>query len=284
MARLDVDHVYVIHVRKGAEDRAASIERQLTRFGIAFEYVLEGDLEDLTPALLDLWFAGPMHRVHPSTSCCYKHLVAYDRMRRDDRRNALILEDDIFLDDDFVTRLNASLAELRSRPDAHPDEAFISLENSGLGRMDGVSAGRTLYRNDHGRDTGAYWLSRTAAMRFLDQAEADRVSLATPHFHNTFFVSGAVELWWREPTIAEQGSHSGKFDSLLTPRRTGALRRPRWILRKAFQRYLRPLLDRLLRCSGDGVNRWCSRLPPVSRPAPSPSARNRGMMEREDGP
>lgn len=246
MPRLNVDRVYVIHVRKGAEDRAASIERQLARFGIEFEYVLEGDLEDLTQELLDLWFAGPMHRVDPSTSCCYKHLVAWNRMRRDNRRDALVLEDDIFLDDDFVTGLNASLAELRSRHDAHPDDAFISLENSGLGHMAGVVAGTTLYRNDHGRDTGAYWLSRTAAMRFLDKAEADRVSLATPHFHNTFFASGAVELWWREPTIAEQGSHSGKFDSLLTPRRTGALRRPRWILRKAFQQYVRPILDRLL--------------------------------------
>ncbi len=248
--QLLVDCVYVIHVRSGAEDRAASIERQLARFGIAFEYVLEGDLEDLTPALLDRWFDGPMHRVHPGTSCCYKHLVAYDRMRRDDRRDALVLEDDIFLDDNFVARLNTSLAELRAQHDAHPDTAFISLENSGLGRMEGVRVGTTLYRNDHGRDTGAYWLSRGAAMRFLEKAEAHRVSLATPHFHNTFFATGAVELWWREPAIAEQGSHNGKFDSLLTPRRTGLMRRPRWLARKAFQLYLRPFIDRLRGLAG----------------------------------
>lgn len=250
MPRLDVDRVYVIHVRAGAEDRAASIEQQLARHGIEFEYVLDGDMDDLTPAFLDQWFAGPMKRRHPGTSCCAKHLITYARMLRDGRNDALVLEDDIFLSDDFIDALNASLAELRARPDAHAPIAFISLENSGLGQVEGAAAGTTLYRSDHGRDTGAYWLSREVAARFLARAEAERVDLATPHFHNRFFQSGEVEIWWRHPTIAEQGSHSGKFDSLLSPRRTGVMRRPRWLVRKAYQLYVRPVIDRLVRRSG----------------------------------
>ena len=59
-AVLDVDRVYVIHVRHGAEDRAAFIERQLGRLGIEFEYVLDGDRDQLTPAVMARWFRGTM--------------------------------------------------------------------------------------------------------------------------------------------------------------------------------------------------------------------------------
>jgi glycosyl transferase family 25 len=244
---LGVGRVFVIHVSTGAEDRAAFMEAQLARLGISFEYVLDGDVRDLTPALLDRWFAGDMKRPRPGTSCCCKHLIAYERMLRDDIEDALVLEDDVFLSDDFVVALATSLAELCQRPDANPDRAVISLENSGLSPVAGVVPSTTLYRADHGRETGAYWLTRSVAGRFLARAEQDKVHLPTPHFHNTFFASGEVEIWWRHPAIAEQGSHSGKFDSLLHAGHKGPMRRPRWLARKAFQMYVRPVLRRLVR-------------------------------------
>jgi glycosyl transferase family 25 len=247
---LEVDRVYIIHIRSGAEDRAASIERQLGRLGIEFEYVLDGDVDDLTPELLDRWFAGPMKQKHRNTSCCCKHLIAYSRILRDGWRDALVLEDDIFLPDDFVSGLNASLRELRARTDAGQDAAFISLENSGLKQVPEAAPGTTLYRRAQGRETGAYWLSRAAAERFLAVAEGEKVSLRTPLFHATVVQSGAVDLWWRHPAIAEQGSVNGKFDSMLDPKRTGVMRRPRWLARKSFQRWLRPVFDRLLGRTG----------------------------------
>jgi len=98
----------------------------------------------------------------------------------------------------------------------------------------------TLYRALKGRDTGAYWLTRKSAEQFLQRAETAKISESTPFFQNIVFESGAVELYWRHPAIAEQGSHSGKFDSLVTAHRVGRMRRPRWLARKAFQLYLRP--------------------------------------------
>ena len=253
MRRLAVDHVYVIHVSTGAEDRAASIERQLARHGISFEYVLERDMTDLTPEWLEQWFAGPMKVVQPRTSCCSKHLVACQRMLRDGWNDALILEDDMFLSDDFVEELNASLKELRARPDARVDESYISLENSGLRPLSKIATwqpGVTLYRAAKGRDTGAYWLGRGTAAQFLARATAAKISESTPFFQNLVFESGAVDLYWRHPAIAEQGSHSGKFDSLVTAHRVGRMRRPRWLARKAFQLYLRPVFDWLAGLAG----------------------------------
>lgn len=252
LSQLRVGHVYVIHVSSGAEERAASIERQLARHGISFEYVLERDMDGLTPEWLERWFDGPMKVVQPRTSCCSKHLVAYQRMLRDGWTDALVLEDDMFLSDDFVEELNASLRELRGRTNAS-DASYISLENSGLRPLSKVAVERpgvTIYRAPTGRDTGAYWLTRASAAAFLRHAEAQRISESTPFFQNLVFASGAVELYWRHPAIAEQGSHSGKFDSLVTAHRVGRMRRPRWLARKTFQLYLRPMLDRLLQSAG----------------------------------
>lgn len=245
MSQLQVDHVYVIHVSSGAEERRASIERQLARHGISFEFVLERDMPDLTPEWLDQWFDGPMRVVQPRTSCCSKHLVAYQRMLRDGWNDALVLEDDMFLSEDFVEALNASLEELRGRAGT-ADATYISLENSGLRPLSKIAnrePGMTLYRAAKGRDTGAYWLTRASAQRFLERAATAKISQSTPFFQNLVFESGAVELYWRHPAIAEQGSHSGRFDSLVTEHRRGRLRRPRWLARKAFQVYLRPFID-----------------------------------------
>ena len=101
-ATLDVDRVYVIHVRNGAEDRAAFIEGQLARLGIEFEYVLDGDRDRLTPEVMARWFRGTMATPTPDTSCSFKHLTACERIVRDGHDSALVLEDDVVLPPGFV--------------------------------------------------------------------------------------------------------------------------------------------------------------------------------------
>ena len=59
-ATLDIDRVYVIHVRKGAEDRAAFIERQLARLGIES---VDGELRaELDAVLLAAALDDCVHR------------------------------------------------------------------------------------------------------------------------------------------------------------------------------------------------------------------------------
>lgn len=243
-ATLDVDRVYVIHVRNGAEDRAAFIEGQLARLGIEFEYVLDGDRDQLTPALLARWFRDGMASASAETSCTFKHLAACERIVRDGRASALVLEDDVVLPPTFVADLNRSIAELRGRADATPDIAFISLENTGLETVTPPATGATLIRSDHGRAAGAYWLSREAAARLLRRADAERLGEPIDHFQNQLVRDGELELWWRHPAIAEQGSHNGMFNSLLVPERGGPVRRLKWLARKTWQLRIRPLLAR----------------------------------------
>lgn len=242
--RLDADQVYVIHVRTGAEDRAASIERQLGARGIAFEYVLEGDRDELTPALLSRWFRGPAAAPTADTSCSFKHLAACERVVRDGHRSALVLEDDIVLAPRFVGELNRSISELKVQEGADPDFAMISLENTGLETVAPLPPGATLLRADHGRAAGAYWFSHGAADRLLRRALTERLDVPFDHFQNRLFQAGEVQMWWRHPAIAEQGSHNGLFNSMLAPDRAGPLRRLKWLARKSWQLGVRPLLGR----------------------------------------
>ena len=243
-ATLDVDRVYVIHVRTGAEDRAAFMEGQLGRLGIEFEYVLDGDRDQLTPEVMARWFRGPMASPTADTSCSFKHLSACERIVRDGHDTALVLEDDVLLPRDFVGQLNRSIAELRRRPDATPGIGYISLENTGLETFAPPPPGQTLVRADHGRAAGAYWLSRGAAERLLGRADAERLEEPFDHFQNRLARTGDMQLWWRHPAIAEQGSHNGMFNSMLAPERGGPLRRLKWLARKTWQHRIRPLLAR----------------------------------------
>ena len=244
-AVLDVDRVYVIHVRSGAEDRAVSIERQLGARGVEFEYVLEGDRDQLTPDQLGRWFRGAMAAPTADTSCSFKHLTACERIVQKGHRDALVLEDDILLSPGFVEQLNHSLAELRRRPDPGAGVVLMSLENTGLELVRPPAPGLTLVRADHGRAAGAYWLTREAAALLLRRAGADRLDVPFDHFQNRLAQDGDLELWWRHPAIAEQGSHNGMFDSLLAPERAGPLRRLKWLARKTWQLRVRPVLQRL---------------------------------------
>lgn len=244
-ATLDVDRVYVIHVRKGAEDRAAFIEEQLARLGIEFEYVLDGDRDQLTPEVMARWFRGSMATPTADTSCSFKHLTACERIVREGHASALVLEDDVLLSGDFVVQLNRSIAELRRRTGDPAGVGYISLENTGLETFTPPAAGLTLVRADHGRAAGAYWLSHGAAERLLQRAGNDRLEEPFDHFQNRLARTGEMELWWRHPAIAEQGSHNGMFNSMLAPERGGPLRRLKWLARKTWQHQVRPLLARM---------------------------------------
>ena len=226
--------IFVIHVRT-ATDRAASIEAQLGRLGLHFEYILEGDRDELTRADIQAWFRGRMASASAETSCAFKHLVACERLVDQGHSGALILEDDIFLPPGFVADLASTVAELRARPDANPDIAFISLENTGLETVPALPAGETLVRADHGRAAGAYWLSRGAAENLLSRAGSDRLTEPIDHFHNKLVRQGEIEMCWRHPAIAEQGSHNGRFDSFIDQGRNSPLRRLRWLARKWWQ-------------------------------------------------
>lgn len=99
-----LDHVFVIHVSEGYEERRHHIDKHLPERGIAnFEYMLRGDIKDLTPEVKAKYFRE--NDKLPELSCAYKHVLAYEKMVKRGIERALILEDDAFLANNALTQM-----------------------------------------------------------------------------------------------------------------------------------------------------------------------------------
>lgn len=236
---LNIDKVFVAHVKSGAEARRESIDRQLSQRGIPYEFMLNGDLEDMPQALIDRWFL-PKRIMNPKMmSCTCKHLLIYEQMHRDGLKDALILEDDIFLSADFVVQFNKVVQELFCRKDTSPSLAWISFENSTLRfpPRSVLTPSMNLYRALEPRCTGAYYIGAEAARSLLKIADSEKLSLPIDCFVEVIAKRSPspLELYWCHPTIAEQGSMNGVFDSI-DERRTASLwRKVKWNLDKCYK-------------------------------------------------
>lgn len=223
--------VLVAHVKHGYEERRASIERQLGRLAIPFEFMLDGDIPDIDDKLSSRWFSSGFP-AGAAQSCTCKHLLMYERIVAAGWSGALILEDDIFLAPDFVPVFNASLDELRTRNAAPLATAWISYENSTLRmpKRSELRRGQFLYRAMLTRCTGAYYIGADAAQALLQAAEKRKVDKIIDLWVNdmTATIPDLVQIHWCHPTVAEQGSMNGQFDSM-NPRRPATLwRQMKW--------------------------------------------------------
>ena len=78
---LNVDHTFVVHVSEGAEDREKSVSEQLNRRNIPFEFMLRGDLKDITPEIQKEYFSEYLlGDLIPGTSCSLKHIYILEEI------------------------------------------------------------------------------------------------------------------------------------------------------------------------------------------------------------
>ena len=103
--------VFVLHVKQGYEDRARHMERTLAAHGIVFEYMLDGDMTELTPELQQRFF-GSAGTPTPHKSCAAKHLLTYEKIVRENIPYALIFEDDMFITKQFDRTFDSALREM----------------------------------------------------------------------------------------------------------------------------------------------------------------------------
>jgi glycosyl transferase, family 25 len=226
--------VFVIHVR-GNSVREAYITGEMSRHGIAFEFVSDGNIEDLSPDIIEGFAVEPLKSDLPAVSCAYKHLLACSRILERELPFALILEDDIELSASFSAVLANSIAE------AHRQGLtgyLISYESTGhhyIKRSE-LRPGKTLYRKPHGRYAGAYLIDACAAKRLVAYAGSEKCRLPLDWIHNELADKGLLAIFWCHPAVAEQQSHNGKLPSLLDGKEWGLLRRIVYTLQKLGRR------------------------------------------------
>lgn len=223
--------IYVLHVKEGYADRARHIEQMMARLGLSFEWVLDGDIADLTPERVARWFAQGCPLRPAEKSCAMKHLLACERIVESGADGAVVLEDDIVLRSNFEETVLRSLREL-------PLEAsIVNYEDSRLRFVEHSRRrkGQLLYAGDRDRFTGCLYLNRAGAEAVLHAASTGGIDRPIDHYHRHLLETGQVKYWWCEPCVATQGSFNGLFSSSVASARGKAAV---WRLKRAWRRLL----------------------------------------------
>lgn len=204
-----VDAVYVLTVKTFAE-RIAHMRAELGRHGIAFDFVLQHDANELPPEVVATLFApSRMRAAHQSL--VLKHIAAWRDAANKGLQRILVFEDDVILARDFGERLDAAMrAAERLAPgwlvylggaDAKvPDRYFLS---------EGPLIPLPL------TTTEGYVTDAAAIERRLAWLAEHRIAQPADHLMKSMDAALGIPHYWLRPPIVEQGSVTGIFPSVL---------------------------------------------------------------------
>lgn len=233
---LDVDCTYVIHVKKGYEDRKNLLSQQFAKHQISPEWMLDADLGEIGTDILEKYIhpGGELYPVRPITSCTLKHLLIIQQVVERNLETMLIFEDDVILDDDFTLIFNNIMKEYRAHKDWKEKPIFISLENSSHNYVpkSDREKDRYLYPAKKTRCAGAYVVNNVAAKCIIEHVLKHKCHLPIDWYYNYLIDQNIIEILWSHPTIVEQGSHNGKMASSVSKVRYGRWYKIQWAIKK----------------------------------------------------
>lgn len=212
--------IFVLHYSK-LVDRKKHILEQFQRLGITkFEFVEKYDKDELKPEDTTL-FRKDLSMTTSAISLTLKHLHTY-RAVKDLYPAALILEDDVILADNFLSRLDRYISEL---PESYDmlflgDACDLHIEESRLMPNKYVYE-KCLHPTAWGgqgatRATDSYVISKQFARKMCKYIEG--LKDADPRadfFLNKALVDIQANVYWAEPTLITQGSLKGIFKSTI---------------------------------------------------------------------
>ncbi|MCR5643182.1 MAG: glycosyltransferase family 25 protein [Prevotella sp.] len=230
--------IFVIHPDK-LKARGEHVDRMMKRLGMDYEFVNEGHSDKQIQAYLDQYMKDGREQLRhptPRALCTISHFLAYEKIVEEGLEGALVLEDDIALDKDFVSFFEQSLNEYRAYYADNP--VLISYEDSSLRFVPRSKRqkGKMLYPAGKGRMAGCYFLNYLAAKAILEPLKVERSDLAIDWYHNEMIDRGIIKCLWCQPTIATQGTFSGAFSSSLSS--DMKFIRLRWFFKKNYKKLL----------------------------------------------
>jgi len=235
---------YVLHVKKGYEDREESIKRQFADLGMEFEWILDFDVPELDDETLKHYGYHGTELSMAEISCSMKHIAAWKKIAADGPPGGFVFEDDIILSARFGKIVPNALAELERN---HGGRACMSL-GDGCAMFvpwTKTSKNRLLYPAEQVRAADSYYLSADAAVEMVKYVRKKGFFLPADHLINRLCHELAIPILWLAPTIVSQGSHTGRFRSALQTWDKGGLKeRLKWLTKKFRRKYLYPLLGR----------------------------------------
>lgn len=214
--------VFIINVSSN-EFRRKHMLNLISRHSCMNDYLFihDGDLETITKDILAKYFGGELNTLSPAVSCAYKHILAYSELiKLNECEYGLILEDDVFLYNNFCGNLNKIIDEIER---AGLENFIVSLEESNLKYVNGSEREKNkfLYKKLNGRMAGAYLIDKMSAKTMLIEIEQNKCNLPIDWFHNYCSDRGLFDIYWAHPPIAVQGSLNGQMKSLIDSKSVG---------------------------------------------------------------
>lgn len=222
---------YIIHYTK-LVDRKKYLDISLTELGINGKYISEYDQEDLSDDLIknyyewnaeeyskklqNLWFGcHPRPLVLPEISCTIKHLEALKQIANSSDSFGMILEDDVVFCDNFNYYFNKFMEDTPENWDAiffgsGCGEDFIIKH---LDKSKQVS--QHCFRPNHPATNcaEAYLIKKETANLIVNSAKPFHM-ISDWEIAYQLYKFNSVVYWWI-PTLVEQGSKNGMYNSTL---------------------------------------------------------------------
>jgi len=207
---LAVDAVYVLTVKTFA-DRIAHVERELSRHGIRFEFVLDHDAAELDDATIARWFSGEATSLKKQMSLVLKHLAAWQRASERGEKRILVFEDDVILAADFRARM----ADVMAAADALPPGWLIFLGGAGTKVPDRFFLHQGPLVPLANSTAEGYVTDLEACRRRVAWCQSHKITHAADHLLTLIDQAQGIAQYWPQDALVEQGSVVGLFDSVL---------------------------------------------------------------------
>jgi GR25 family glycosyltransferase involved in LPS biosynthesis len=141
----------------------------------------------------------------------YKHIKAYEDIVKNNLDTALILEDDVILEDNFSEKFNKQLE--MTPPDW--DVIFIGSGCNLKIPSEQIKKGTTAYLKEHpaSKCSDSYIIKKSSAEKFLNNIIP--FTFPTDFELNYQMLIHNMKVYWWEPSITKQGSETGLFKTSL---------------------------------------------------------------------
>lgn len=236
------DTCYVLHVKKGFEDREKSIIQQFSMLDQPFEWALDHDKDEITPELLETYqYRGNLNPA--AISCSLKHIRVWECIAQGESEGGFVFEDDVLIDlKNFKAVIRKALAEYKAD---WPGCGYISL-GSGCALYvpwTKKQKNQMLYPAQHVRATDSYWINRETAQRMVEWIRENGFDQPADHLIDKITAELKIPILWLEPTLVYQGSHTGLFPSSIQNLERGKLMdQLEWQVKIIRRKYLYPLM------------------------------------------
>jgi len=234
---------YVLHVKKGAEDREASIIKQFSILNLPFEWILAYDVPEISREVLSQYKHYGTELRPEEISCCLKHFTAWEMIAASTAEGGFVFEDDALINTArFQQITQQAISEFKA---VWQDLGHISIGDGCAMSVPWtkINKGTLLYPAELVRAADSYWITRKTAQLRLKWLKTNGFCWPADHMINKIDHELNIPILWLEPTVVTQGSYCSIFGSLIQKTGSGSLlARLAPGIKKIRRRYIYPLL------------------------------------------